>query len=50
MIPEFIYVLCIYCKSKILQIPKELAGIVCDCGHNVNNPYYKEEKHEMSGM
>lgn len=43
MIPEFIYVLCIYCRSKILQIPKELSGIVCDCGNSVCNPYYKEE-------
>jgi DNA-directed RNA polymerase subunit RPC12/RpoP len=43
MIPDYIYILCIYCHSKILQISKELEGIVCDCGNHIKNPYYKEE-------
>jgi len=46
MIPEKVYILCIYCKSKILSIPKELSGIICDCGKEVLNSYYKEHPEE----
>jgi len=42
MIPDYIYVLCAYCHSKIISIAKEISVVICDCGQEVHNPYYKD--------
>ena len=46
MIPDYVWILCPYCRKETLRMAKDTEELTCGCYKKVKNPYFKERKHE----